>query len=199
MKELEQQLNFLLQIDQLKAIYRQTTVKNDNNRQENSAEHSWHIAIVAQVLQQYAEHNIDINRVTLMLLIHDIIEIDAGDLFAFAESHFHDEQAVKELAAAERLFGLLPGQQGEKMKTLWIEFEHAQSVDAQFAKAMDRILPLFQNMSNQGGSWLQHSVTKQQVLDRNSYLKENAAKLWAYTCAQVDLAVINGWLIDEAT
>jgi putative hydrolase of HD superfamily len=195
MNELEQQLNFLLQIDQLKAIYRQTTVKNDNNRQENSAEHSWHITLVAQVLQQYAEHNIDINRVTLMLLIHDIIEIDAGDLFAFAESYLHEEQEVKELAAAERLFGLLPGQQGEKMKSLWIEFEHAQSVDAQFAKAMDRILPLFQNMANHGGSWAQHSVTKQQVLDRNSYLKENAPKLWAYACAQVDLAVINGWLI----
>ncbi|WP_022941489.1 HD domain-containing protein [Psychromonas hadalis] len=197
MKALQQQLDFLMQIDQLKAIYRQTTVKNDNDRQENSAEHSWHIALVAQVLQQYAAHNIDINRVTLMLLIHDIIEIDAGDLFAFAPQQHHQEQALKELAAAERLFGLLPHQQGEQMKTLWIEFEQAKSVDAQFAKAMDRILPLFQNMANHGGSWVKHSVKKQQILARNSYLQESAPKLWEYTCAQVDLAVNNGWLIDS--
>lgn len=196
MKALQQQLDFLLQIDQLKAIYRQTTVKVDNNRQENSAEHSWHIALVAQVLQQYAEHNIDINRVTLMLLIHDIIEIDAGDLFAFAESHHHEAQEIKELVAAERLFGLLPGEQGEKMKSLWIEFEQAKTADAQFAKAMDRILPLFQNMANEGGSWVKHSIKKEQVLARNSYLTLSAPKLWQYVCEQVDLAVKNGWLID---
>lgn len=197
MKALQQQLDFLLQIDQLKAIYRQTTVKNDNNRQENSAEHSWHITLVAQVLQQYAEHNIDINRVTLMLLIHDIIEIDAGDLFAFAQPQDHQQQALKESEAAERIFGLLPRQQGDKMKTLWIEFEQASSIDAQFAKAMDRILPLLQNMANEGGSWVKHSINKQQVLARNHYLQQSAPKLWTYTCAQVDLAVKNGWLIDS--
>ena len=197
MKALAQQLDFLLQIDQLKAIYRQTTVKCDHNRQENSAEHSWHIGLVAQVLQEYALHDINIHRVTLMLLIHDIIEIDAGDLFAFAESQHHQAQEVKELAAAERLFGLLPAEQGEKMKTLWIEFEQAQSADAQYAKAMDRILPLFQNMANQGGSWVKHSVNKQQVLDRNRYLEVSAPKLWSYTKQQVDLAVTNGWLVDN--
>tara|TARA_R110001583_G_scaffold22377_6_gene83991 strand:+ start:4547 stop:5140 length:594 start_codon:yes stop_codon:yes gene_type:complete len=196
MNELQQQLNFLFQIEQLKAIYRQTTVKDDNNRYENSAEHSWHIALVAQVLHQYAEHDIDINRITRMLLIHDIIEIDAGDLFAFAESHHHEEQAKKELAAADRLFGLLPAQQGAEMKALWIEFELAESHDAQFAKAMDRILPLFQNMANQGGSWVVHSIKKQQVLDRNSYLQASTPKLWQYACSQIDLAVENGWLID---
>jgi putative hydrolase of HD superfamily len=197
MNTLEQQLDFLFQIEQLKAIYRQTTVKNDNNRQENSAEHSWHIALVAQILQEYAEHDIDINRVTLMLLIHDIIEIDAGDLFAFAESHQHEAQAIKELAAAERIFGLLPSQQGDVLKTLWIEFENAETHDAQFAKAMDRILPLFQNMANNGGSWMVHSVNKQQVINRNSYLKHSAPKLWQYACQQIDLAVENGWLIEN--
>ncbi|WP_413698923.1 HD domain-containing protein [Psychromonas sp. KJ10-10] len=99
MTQLEQQLDFLSQIEQLKSIYRQTTVKQDKNRQENSAEHSWHIALVAQVLQQYAQQDINIHRITLMLLIHDIIEIDAGDLFAFSESHHHEQQSIKELVS----------------------------------------------------------------------------------------------------
>ena len=191
MKELGELFSFILEMDKLKAIYRRTTVKDDNNRQENSAEHSWHIALAAQVLQQYAAEPVAVDRVVSMLLIHDVVEIDAGDTFAF------DEQLEKELAAAERLFGLLPEHQANNMRQLWLEFEQAESNDARFAKAMDRILPLVQNMANNGGSWAHHKVRKDQVLARNLYLKQSAPKLWDYVCDQIDRATKKGWLSAE--
>ncbi|WP_160060732.1 HD domain-containing protein [Psychromonas sp. L1A2] len=195
MTDLEQQLAFIIEIDKLKAVYRQTTVKEDKDRYENSAEHSWHITLTAQLLQDYAEQPIDISRVVKMLLIHDIIEIDAGDLFAFAESQDHEQQALKEEKAAQRLFGLLPAAQHEYYKALWFEFEEAKTNDAQFAKGMDRILPLVQNMNNQGGSWAKHKISQSQVLTRNNYLEKMAPKLWQYVVQQTDLAVANGWLL----
>ncbi|PSU34251.1 HD domain-containing protein [Photobacterium lutimaris] len=197
MLNLDKQLAFINELDRLKAIYRKTMVKPDNNRQENSAEHSWHIALMAQVLKDYIEEPVDVNRAVMMLLIHDIVEIDAGDTFAFAEQHELDGQEEKEIAAANRLFGLLPEAQFNEMKSLWLEFEQAETADARFAKAMDRILPLIQNMSNGGGSWVKHTVTKQQVLKRNAYLEKVTPKLWQYACEQINLAVTNGWLVDD--
>ncbi|MEG3754410.1 HD domain-containing protein [Psychromonas arctica] len=194
MTDLQQQLAFIIEIDKLKAVYRQTTVKEDNDRYENSAEHSWHITLIAQLLKDYAEQPIDITRVVKMLLIHDIIEIDAGDLFAFAETKDHQQQALKEEQAAQRLFGLLPEAQHQEYKSLWFEFEQAETDDAQFAKGMDRILPLVQNMNNQGGSWAKHKISQAQVLARNSYLEKSAPKLWQYVVEQTELAVANGWL-----
>lgn len=197
MKDLKQQLDFILELDKLKAVYRQALVKVDNNRRENSAEHSWHISLLAQTLHQYAEEPVDISRVTCMLLIHDIVEIDAGDMFAFAEQHELDGQEDKELQAADRIFGLLPEVQFQSMKQLWLEFEQAETSDARFAKAMDRILPLLQNMQNEGGSWARHNVKKSQVINRNKYLDGLAPKLWAYASEQIDIAVQNGWLLNE--
>ena len=196
MQNLPQQLAFILELDRLKGVYRQTTVKADNNRQENSAEHSWHIALMAQVLSEYTEEPVDINRAVMMLLIHDIVEIDAGDTFAFAAQQELDGQEDKEIEAANRLFGLLPEAQFEAMKTLWLEFEQAETADARFAKGMDRILPLLQNMANQGGSWVRHGVTKSQVIARNTYLQQVTPMLWDYACQQIDVAVANGWLKD---
>ena len=196
MNNLNQQLEFILELDKLKAIYRQTTVMPDNNRYENSAEHSWHIAMMANILHEYAEKPVNISRVINMLLIHDIVEIDAGDTFAFAEQVDLDSQVNKELEAANRLFGLLPEQQFQLFKNLWIEFENAETDDAKFAKAMDRLLPLLQNMQNNGGSWAKHKVNKNQVLERNQYLEKMAPKLWQYACEQIDVAVSNGWLVD---
>lgn len=194
MNNLDQQLAFILELDRLKAVQRQALVRSAGNRQENSAEHSWHIAMIAQVLQGYAEKPIDINRVVTMLLIHDIVEIDAGDTFAFAQQHELDGQEEKELEAAERLFGLLPEQQYLSMKALWLEFEQAQTTDARFAKAMDCVLPLLQNINNNGGSWARHKIKKQQVLHRNRHLEGLAPKLWEYVCQQLDFAVSKGWL-----
>ncbi|PCJ50316.1 MAG: hydrolase [Gammaproteobacteria bacterium] len=197
MSDLNQQLAFIIELEKLKAVYRQTFVISDNNRNENSAEHSWHISMMAQVLHQYAEQPIDISRVVQMLLFHDIVEIDAGDTFAFAAQTDLDNQEDKELIAAERLFGLLPKDQFETMKNLWLEFEQATTSDAKFAKAMDRLLPLLQNMQNQGGSWAIHQVSKSQVLKRNEYLEQSTPRLWKYACEQIDLAVSKGWLVDE--
>ena len=193
MKEL-QQLDFILELDRLKSVYRKALVKSDNNRYENSAEHSWHITMLAHTLHQYAEETVDISRVINMLLIHDIVEIDAGDTFAFAEQHELDGQEEKELAAANRIFGLLPDYQFQHLKTLWLEFEAAETSDARFAKAMDRVLPLLQNMQNEGGSWARNGVNKSQVIARNQYLDGLAPKLWSYVTEQIDLAEQNGWL-----
>ena len=197
MDDLKQQLAFILEIDQLKAIYRQTFVLSDDNRNENSAEHSWHISMMAHILHEYAEETVDISRVVKMLLIHDIVEIDAGDTFAFADQSKHDSQEDEELEAANRLFGLLPEEQFQLMNNLWIEFELANTADAKFAKAMDRMLPLLQNIQNNGGSWVKHNISKTQVLKRNNYLEETCPQLWCYACEQIDFAVLEGWLIDK--
>ena len=194
MKRLQQQLDFILELDRLKAIYRQTSVKPDNNRFENSAEHSWQISLTAELLVEYAEEPVDVQRVIKMLLIHDVVEIDAGDTFAFATQEELDGQEDKEIEAANRLFGLLPEDQFTLLKTLWLEFEAAETADARFAKAMDRILPLIQNMADNGGSWSRHLVTKTQVLKRNEYLNGLAPKLWDYAQEQINIATNNGWL-----
>ena len=195
--KLDQQLVFLRELDKLKAVYRRTMVKPDNNRQENSAEHSWHIAVQAMTLKEYAEEPVNICRVINMLLLHDIVEIDAGDTFAFAESSELSGQEAKEMQAAERLFGLLPEAQAEAFKALWLEFEQAETPDARFAKAMDCLLPVIQNMGSEGGTWAKYQVTRSQVLKRNQYLEKLAPKLWTYVLEQIDISVQNGWLKDS--
>jgi len=197
MEALNKQLDFVIELDKLKSVYRQALVKSDDNRFENSAEHSWHITLTAQIFHQYVVGKVDITRVMSMLLIHDIVEIDAGDMFAFSDQKDLAEQEEKEIAAAKRIFGLLPDKQFQHYKQLWLEFENAETIDARFAKAMDRILPLLQNMRNEGGSWARHSIAKSQVIGRNKYLKGLAPKLWLYVCEQIDIAVDKGWLRNE--
>ena len=196
MGDIQAQAAFIRELDQLKAVKRQVRLPCDGDRQENSAEHSWHVALMASVLAPYAENNIDIQRVIQMILIHDLVEIDAGDMFAFAEAADHAEQEAKEFAAADRIFGLLPGEQGKNLHALWHEFEAAETADAKFAKAMDRVLPVFQNMAAEGGSWVRHRVAKSKILARNEHLRTCAPKLWAYVNEQLDSAVSKGWLTD---
>jgi putative hydrolase of HD superfamily len=197
MEALNKQLDFVMELDRLKSVYRQALVKSDDNRFENSAEHSWHITLTAQILHQYAVEKVDIARVISMLLIHDIVEIDAGDMFAFSDQKDLAEQEEKEIVAATRIFGLLPDKQFQHYKQLWLEFENTETIDAKFAKAMDRVLPLLQNMRNDGGSWARHSIAKSQVINRNKYLEGLAPKLWLYACEQIDIAVEKGWLRNE--
>lgn len=195
--DLSARIAFIREIDRLKGVYRQALVRDDNNRFENSAEHSWQITLAAIVLKDYAEQRIDLIRVLHMLLIHDIVEIDAGDTFAFVDDALHAQQETVELAAAERIFGLLPKQQYAQTLSLWKEFERCETADAQFAKSIDRILPLIQNMQNQGGSWKRHNVAQSKVLKRNQYLQKSAPKLWQYVQAQVALATQQGWLRED--
>ena len=188
--------DFICELDKLKAVKRQITLPADDNRQENSAEHSWHVALMASVLSQYAQKPIDITRVIRMILIHDIVEIDAGDMFAFNAQDDHDAQTQKELEAAKRIFGLLPKPLNNEMLNLWLEFEEAQTADAEFAKAMDRVLPVFQNMKDEGGSWSKHGIARDKIEKRNAHLKTSAPALWDYVMAQLDIAVERGWLVN---
>ena len=186
---------FITELDKLKAVKRQITLPLDNDRQENSAGHSWHVALMATTLAPFAAQPIDISRVVRMILIHDVVEIDAGDLFAFQEAAEHEAQAEKELAAAKRIFGLLPAPLNQELLALWLEFEEAETPDAEFAKAMDRVLPVFQNMQNQGGSWKKHGVTREKIAQRNKHLVTCAPSLWDYVNTQLDNAVKKGWLL----
>ncbi|AMO58590.1 hydrolase [Endozoicomonas montiporae] len=192
-ENLKQQIEFINELDKLKSVYRQTMVKSENSRQENSAEHSWHIAMMATLLVDYVSKPVDIHRVTIMLLIHDIVEIDAGDAFVFDANQVAGQED-KEIKAAERLFGLLPECQRDYVMALWQEFEALETHDARFAKAMDCMLPLLQNMDNNGGSWSKHSISRAQVLKRNQYLESVAPELHEYALSQIDLAVEKGWL-----
>ena len=194
MQNLEAQLAFIRELDKLKGVYRLARVKTDNNRRENSAEHSWHLCLIAHVFVEYVEEPIDMHRVLRLLLVHDIVEIDAGDTFAFAPQAALDAQPEKELRAAKRLFGLLPEHQGEELLKLWLEFEQRGTPEARYAVAVDRVAPLIMNVANNGGSWRHHSPTRSQVLKRNEFIKNAVPRLWSYVETQVDLAVTQGWL-----
>lgn len=194
MRNLEAQLAFIRELDKLKGVYRLARVKTDENRRENSAEHSWHLCLIAHVLLDYVDEPVDINKVIRLLLVHDIVEIDAGDTFAFAPQSALDEQPEKELRAAKRLFGLLPKHQGDEFLNLWLEFERRDSPEARYAVAIDRVTPLIMNVANDGGSWRHHSPSRSQVLKRNEYIGIAAPRLWDYVVSQIDFAISQGWL-----
>jgi len=167
---LTQQIQFITEIDKLKNILRQTKL-TDNSRQENSAEHSWHLAIMAIILAEYAPPEVDILRAIKMLLIHDLVEIDAGDTFCYdVQGNLH--KAAKEIKAAMRIFGLLPPEQGEELRKIWQEFEEFQTPTAKFAVALDRLQPLLQNVQNKGGTWKTHGITENLVRKRMAPVKE---------------------------
>lgn len=163
MDRLEKQLALLIELDKLKSVLRRTRVKSAEGRLENSGEHSWHVALMAVLMEEHANAPVDICRVMKMLLIHDVVEIDAGDTFVY-DTAASKEQAEKEIKAAERLFGMLPTDQGQELLALWQEFEAAQSDDAKYAKALDRLIPMLFNYHNNGQSWKENSVTREQAL-----------------------------------
>jgi len=180
---LARQLNFLREIDRLKNVVRQSPLL-DRRRKENSAEHSWHLAMYAWVLADYAAAHIDVARVVKMLLVHDIVEIDAGDTPLHGVSN--GGQSEREQGAAERLFGLLPTAQCEELGHLWREFEDGQSNDAQFAKALDRFQPLLANIFTGGGTWSEGHVQYEQVLERyGPTIQRGAPELWKLAQAWV--------------
>lgn len=175
---LEKQLSFLREIDRLKTVIRQSPLL-DKSRKENSAEHSWHLALYALVLHEYASDAIDVHRVIQMLLLHDVVEIDVGD-FPIHGGTSAALQAEQESKAAARLFGLLPTAQRDAFLSLWQEFEAAQTADAKFAKALDRFQPLLINVFTDGGTWTESGVTLEQVFARyGPAIKTGAPQLWA--------------------
>lgn len=192
-QRVERQLDFLLELDRLKTVLRQTWL-TDGSRRENDAEHSWHIAVMAVVLAEHsADPGIDLLKALKMLLIHDVVEIDAGDTFAYDEVGAQDKEQ-RERAAAERIFGLLPNGQAAAFRDLWEEFEARRSPAARFAAALDRLQPILHNYHTQGKAWLAHGITARQVVARNQHIAEGAPRLWDYARRIIDEAVARGYL-----
>ena len=189
---LESQLAFVLEIDRLKTVLRRTTLV-DRSRHENSAEHSWHIALMAVLLAEHAAEEVDLGRVVRMLLVHDVVEIDAGDTFCYdAEANAGKEE--RERRAAERIFGLLPADQAAELRELWDEFEARETAEARYANAVDRLQPMLHNLATEGCSWQRHEVSVEQVIERNSPIGDGAPGLWEHARARLEEAVEKGWL-----
>jgi putative hydrolase of HD superfamily len=181
-----QQLNFLREIDRLKSVIRQSPLL-DQSRKENSAEHSWHLAMYALLLHDHAHSPVNLMRVIKMLLIHDIVEVDVGDTPIHSGASSQD-QALQEQQAAKRLFGLLPAAQGAELHDLWCEFEAASTDDAKFAKALDRVQPLLINVATNGGTWAENNVNLEMVLQRyGPTIERGSPALWAH-CEQATRA-----------
>ena len=178
-------MSFLREIDKLKSIVRKSPLI-DQSRKENSAEHSWHLAIYAMVLSESADETIDLNRVIKMLLIHDIVEVDAGD-FPIHESSNTKTQEELEQKAAKRIFGLLPLDQEKEFHQLWNEFEAAESDDAKFAKSLDRFQPLIHNIETDGGTWTEADISREQVESRyGPTISSGSKSLWTYASTLVN-------------
>ena len=193
MTRLEQQLSLLMELDKLKAVLRRTRVRCADGRFENSAEHSWHVAMMALLLQEHANEPVDIAKVVKMLLLHDMVEIDAGDTFVYDTAAYETQQQT-ELEAAKRLFGMLPDDQGEALFSVWREFEAAESAEARFAMALDRLIPMLLNYHNDGQSWIENNVSKQQVMQVNQRIEKGSQVLWDKAKLLIEEATENGWL-----
>ena len=184
------QLRFIVEIDKLKRVLRRTLL-TDQSRRENSAEHSWHIALMAPLLAEYAAEEIDVLRVMKMLLVHDLVEIDAGDTFAY-DAAGHLDKEDRERAAADRVFGLLPEDQATELRSLWNEFEVSETPEARFALALDRLQPLLQNVHADGGTWRSHGVTREQVVERMRPIQRTSVFLWEYAIEAIETVWVKG-------
>jgi putative hydrolases of HD superfamily len=175
-ERLRRQLEFILEIDRLKSVLRQSYLI-DNDRHENSAEHSWHLAVAAMVLAEHAKEPIDVSKVIRLVLVHDLVEIDAGDTFIYDEAG-NAGKAAREQKAADRLFGLLPEEQGKTFMVLWREFEDRQTPEAKFAFALDRLMPILHNVFTQGRSWKEHGIRQEQAITKNRPIEDGSPILW---------------------
>ena len=179
MDRFAEQLNFLKEIDRMKTVYRRNVVI-DKSRQEDDASHSWHMAIMAYLLREYSNESVDISKVMLMCLIHDIVEIDAGDTYAYDENG-KKTQAERERAAKQRIFSMLPDDQRDELTALFDEFEAGETAEARYVRAMDNLQPLILNDSNDGGDWKEHGVRAEQVYGRQGRTRLGSEKLYDVT------------------
>jgi putative hydrolase of HD superfamily len=198
MESLDRQVGFLLEADRLKTVLRQSTL-TDRSRRENSAEHSWHLALMALVLAEYAPPGTDLARVMAMVVLHDLVEIDAGDLSVYAPEGDQARQRQAERAAADRLYPLLPPAQASALRALWDEFEERATPEAKFARALDRLQPMLINMVTGGGTWLSFGVTTEQALARVALVEDGSPSLGAYARDMIDRAVDRGILAPPPT
>lgn len=192
-ERLKRQLDFSLEIDKEKNVFRQTHLSG-HGRNENDAEHAWHMAVMAYILREYANEEVDIAKVMLMCLIHDIVEIDAGDTYAYDEVG-KKTQKEREEAAKQRIYSLLPDDQKEELSALFEEFEAGNSAEARYARAMDNLQPLILNDSNDGGDWREHGVRAEQVYERQSRTKQGSGKLYEVTEGIIEKHIEKGNLV----
>ncbi len=197
MEPFDSQVGFLLEADRLKTVLRQSPL-TDRSRRENSAEHSWHLTLMALVLAEHAPPGTDLRRVMAMLVLHDLVEIDAGDLFVYAAAADQERQAQAERAAADRLFPMLPPGQAAQLRALWEEFEERRTAEAKFARALDRLQPMLINMVTCGGTWMSHGVTADQVLARVALIEDGSPSLGRYARDMIARAVEGGILAPAA-
>jgi putative hydrolase of HD superfamily len=190
---LERQLAFVVEMDRLKGIVRRTSLI-DGSRLENSAEHSWHLAVAALALAEHAPDGTDLTRALRMALIHDVVEIDAGDTFGFDEAGYLDKEE-RETRAAERLFGLLPPDQAAEFRALWDEFEAGATPEARFAVALDRLQPLLVNFNSGGGSWKLHGITLAQIRRRMAPIAEGMPGAWPWVERTIEEACARGYVV----
>jgi putative hydrolase of HD superfamily len=187
---LAQQIAFLVEADKLKGILRRTPLV-DSSRLENSAEHSWHLLLVAMVMREYAGPDLDLFRVLEMATVHDLVEIDAGDTFAYDTAGI-ETKAAREQAAADRIFGVLPVDQRDRFRSLWEEFEAQTTPEACFANAVDRLQPLLQNAHSGGGSWRTHDLNREQVLKRMAPIETAMPGVWSAVVKVIDAFCASG-------
>lgn len=188
MDRLGKQLQFIYEIDKVKGIIRRTRLFHADKR-ENDAEHSWHICMMALVLQEYADEDVDINKVIRMMLIHDLVEIDVGDVIVYSKNQAHAEAEEK---AARRIFGLLPDGQGDEYYDLWREFEDQQSAEARFAMALDRMEPILQSLYRGGEDWRINGIPYEKVIDTNKKVAYGSRRLWDYIKSEINKCNDNG-------
>ena len=192
-ERLEQQIAFLVEADKLKRVLRRNSISG-GQRLENSAEHSWHLTLMALVLAEHAAApGLDLFKVLRMLVVHDLVEIDAGDTFAYDEAARKD-QKEREERAAERIFALLPAQDGAALRAVWDEFEEQDSPEAHFARSLDRLQPMLLNYVNGGSGWQRNGVKAAQVRDLNRSIDAGAPALWRYAAGMIDDAIERGYL-----
>ena len=191
-QRLEQQIRFIIEVDKVKNIFRQTYLA-DGQRKENDAEHSWHLALSAVLLKEHMKEDVDLTKVMIMVLIHDLVEIDAGDTYAYDAAGAATKRE-REVKAADRIFGLLPEDQGTYFRKLWDEFEAYESADAKFAHLLDNFQPLLLNDASDGRSWTEHGVHKSQVCKRNEKIPETSDVVWGRVLEVMDRRIGEGHL-----
>lgn len=194
-ERLKKQLDFLLEIDKSKEVIRQTYL-SDGSRKENDAEHSWHLAIMAILLSEYANEDIDVLKTVFMVLIHDLVEIDAGDTYAY-DVEGNKTKKEREIRAADRIFKILPKDQADKLRALWEEFERGDTPESIFAAALDKTQPVILTDNQGGKSWMEHGVKKSQISKRTEYVKEGSKELGEYINEAIKRNVEKGLLKDE--
>nr|WP_330382871.1 HD domain-containing protein [uncultured Blautia sp.] len=192
---LKEQIDFILEIDKMKEILRQNYLA-DGSARENDADHSWHLAMMALILSEYSNEKVDVTRVVPMVLTHDLVEIDAGDTYAYDEAGALTKEK-REKAAADRIFGILPKEQGTWMRGLWDEFEACNTPESKFAHVLDNSLPLFLNHAAGGISWKEHKVKRSQIYKRNRITGDGSAKIWEYMQELIQENINKGNIIDD--